>query len=386
MDYKQVKELYPEFSARFSNYLLRLLNENAEDDRNITVSPSRLQAVLVLLANWSTPTIRKHILELVGSDVIDIKEANSLCSKTILDLVPYEQSYLDEGYVPKIDLQTLLWKDKQLDVISEALAKVSDDYAITMKDVDFSDPGLKAIIDKTIEEATHGLIKQLDLKLTPDTIAIITDILYFKAMWNEPFEECDTKEQLFHGTKGKAKVPMMKRTGTMEYRETYNCQMVRMRYECMTKDQKSFSMRIYLPKPKHCFEEVLHEIWDHEFCLDMEYEEVKLSLPRFSVESSIDMNRTLADMGLSCIFGSKNIIPGCIKDLKIEQIIQQTKVVVDESGTEAAAVTSVGMCLGCCPMEKPKPIIMTVNRPFIFEIAEDSTNTILFTGIINNID
>lgn len=88
---------------------------------------------------------------------------------------------------------------------------------------------------------------------------------------------------------------------------------------------------------------------------------------------------------LSFIFSSQNIIPECVENLQIQQIIQQTKVSIDENATEAAGVTSIEFELGCCPTEKPQPKIMTVNRPFMFEIVEDVSDTTLFAGVINDI-
>lgn len=378
--------LHPDYSARFSNHLLRLLLECAEDDRNISVSPARLQAVLVLLANWAPSSIQKRILEMVGNDIITLSEANLLSSKQLLSATQEDWVGSDDICVPLIELSTILWAQHNLDVKIDALKTVTNEFPIIHKPVDFKDPDVKSIIDNYITEATHDLIKELNVDLSQDTVAIITDILYFNARWHEVFEPENTKEQLFYGTKGRIKVPMMKRTGYMEYCETSHCQMVKLPYVCFAKEDIGYSMRVYLPKPKHSFEDVLHERWDDQFSTYMEEVEVKLSLPRFTVDASINMKQTLANLGLSCIYDSKDVIPGLIKNLQIEQIVQQTKVKVIECGTEAAAVTSVGMCLGCCPFEKPKPTVMTVNRPFIFEIAEDRTNTILFTGIVNNIE
>ena len=382
----EAKNLHPDFSARFANHLLRTLLMCTEADQNISVSPARLQAVMILLANWTSPTIKRTILEQVGNDVITLKEANMLSSKQLLAVSPEEWCREEENCVPMIELQTLLWAQKELEVKEDGLNKVIDYFPIILKSVDFMDSELKSKIDGVVEEATHGLIKELDLQITKETIAIITDILYFKAMWRENFEPENTREQIFYGTKGKEKVPMMKRTDTMEYMEMQTCQMIRLPYMCMSKEDVRFSMRIYLPKQKHTFHDVLLERWNDQFCLYTEEQEVKLTLTRFSVESSINMQGLLQELGLSCIYDSNDLIPDCIKDLKVEQIIQQTKVVVDENGTEAAAVTSVGMMCGCLPFEKPEPVVMTVNRPFIFEITEDETNTVLFIGVINNIE
>ena len=97
------------------------------------------------------------------------------------------------------------------------------------------------------------------------------------------------------------------------------------------------------------------------------------------------MKELLSNLGLKCIYESNDIMPECVKNLKITDIVQQVKVKVNENDTEAAALTYLRE-IGCClPIEKPKTIVMKVNRPFIFEIVEDSSNTVLFAGVINNI-
>ena len=66
------RNLFKNFSPKFSNRLLTVLLANAEDDRNISVSPSRLQAVLALLASWTNPTIQRMILDTIRCEEVDI--------------------------------------------------------------------------------------------------------------------------------------------------------------------------------------------------------------------------------------------------------------------------------------------------------------------------
>ena len=113
---------------------------------------------------------------------------------------------------------------------------------------------------------------------------------------------------------------------------------------------------------------------------------MKLSLLKFEVANNIDVKKLLCQMGLACVLESCDIIPQCIKGLQISDISQQVKIKVDEQGTEAAAVTFMEEA-GCCPPEvEPTPKVMRVNKPFLFEIVEESTNTDLFSGVINNIE
>ena len=58
---------------------------------------------------------------------------------------------------------------------------------------------------------------------------------------------------------------------------------------------------------------------------------------------------------------------------------------IDENETEAAALTEAVMVGALPPNEMKEHVVVNVNRPFMFEIAEEYSNTILFTGVINNI-
>ena len=375
--------MYRNFSAKFSNKLLYKLVDS-EGNNNIAISPSRLQNVLVLLANWASPQIRKAILEGIGNEVMEMDEANVLCNKEHLHLTSWKEGEGD--YIPTIETNTFLWVKKGMKLKPDGLTCVSSDYNVVLREVDFSLPDTKDIINKAVDIASHGLIKEVNSDIQPLTQMLLTDILYFKAKWDERFYEEDTKERIFYGTKGKEKVPMMRKTDSLMFSETQTCQVVQLRYMCMSEQDKYFTMRIYLPKEKCSISDVLHELWNNEFYFDMTEEDVKLTLPKFTIKSNADMKQVLKDIGLECIFESADIVPGLVNDVRIDDISQQVKIKVDENETEAAALTEMCVAMGPPPTEIREPVIMNVNRPFMFEIAEEYSNTILFTGIINHIE
>ena len=383
MNKQEIQEMYRNFSAKFSNKLLYKLVDS-EGNNNIAISPSRLQSVLVLLANWASPQIRKAILEGIGSEVMEMDEANVLCNKEHLHLTSWKEGEGD--YIPTIETNTFLWVKKGMKLKPDGLTCVSSDFNVVLREVDFSQPDTKDIINKAVDVASHGLIKEVNSDIQPLTQMLLTDILYFKAKWDERFYEEDTKERIFYGTKGKEKVPMMRKTDSLMFSETQTCQVVQLRYMCMSEQDKYFTMRIYLPKEKCSISDVLHELWNNEFYFDMTEEDVKLTLPKFTIKSNADMKQVLKDIGLECIFESADIVPGLVNDVRIDDISQQVKIKVDENETEAAALTEMCVAMGPPPTEIREPVIMNVNRPFMFEIAEEYSNTILFTGIINHIE
>ena len=68
--------------------------------------------------------------------------------------------------------------------------------------------------------------------------------------------------------------------------------------------------------------------------------------------------------------------------LKISDIVQKTKITIDEDGLEAAAATAIMMDEACCEInEEPKEFI--ANEPFRFYICGgENDSEVLFSGQI----
>jgi serpin B len=54
---------------------------------------------------------------------------------------------------------------------------------------------------------------------------------------------------------------------------------------------------------------------------------------------------------------------------------------VNEEGTKAAAVTSVGVSTTSVTIQ-PKPFVMRVDRPFFFAIRDNASGALLFMGSV----
>ena len=119
---QEILRLHRDCSARFGGHVLRLLMENGDDKENIALSPARLQAVLVLLANWTTPEIRKRILDMAVSEVMSLEEANILFDIANIKPLPHDDFVLRDDYgnpiptVPAVEQQTTVWYKEDLAV------------------------------------------------------------------------------------------------------------------------------------------------------------------------------------------------------------------------------------------------------------------------------
>ena len=109
---------------------------------------------------------------------------------------------------------------------------------------------------------------------------------------------------------------------------------------------------------------------------------VRLTMPKFKLETSLVLNNALQNMGVRTAFTPAADFKGIAEmgPLVLDQVKQKCYIEVSEKGTEAAAVTSVGIRLTSA---RPETMVtMTVDRPFFFFIADRTDDNILFAGRI----
>ena len=375
-----------DFRRSFSEKLMEQIVGNAANDDNIAVSPSRLQAVLVLLSNWASPDMQRKILDVAVGESAGIEDANEFCRKDNFSVATCYNISGEVSESPIVELSTILWLQEQLRLKAGHIADMREAFGVEYERVDFANPDTQGLIDAKINEASHGLIPSLNAKVDPLTRVLLTDILYFKAHWEIPFEEENTDELPFYGAKETVDVPTMCMEERLPYKETDKYQMVELSYLTDFSSEKSYVMRIYLPRLCVSNIELLRAIAEEDAKQEVKEEHVCLYLPRFSAETDIKMTNIFQQLGLKELFTSTDILPQLADNIQISDIAQKVKIIVNETETEAVALTSI-VCAGCLPPEEgDKPIVMTVDRPFLFEIVEETSGTILFTGIINDIE
>ncbi|MFA5642339.1 MAG: serpin family protein, partial [Bacteroidales bacterium] len=112
---------------------------------------------------------------------------------------------------------------------------------------------------------------------------------------------------------------------------------------------------------------------------DKRTSKLDLFLPKFKFDYEIEFNDILKKMGITDAFIPKLANFSRIsseQELVISKVLQKTAIEVNEKGSEAAAVTSVGIGVTSMPPKNE----FRVNRPFVFVISEKFTGTILFAG------
>jgi serpin B len=105
---------------------------------------------------------------------------------------------------------------------------------------------------------------------------------------------------------------------------------------------------------------------------------VRVRLPRFRAESSLDLADALSSLGLAPVFtGSGDYGAINKRSSGALQAMHRAVLEVGEQGTRAAAVTAIGptRSLSITPL-------FSADRPFAFAIVHEPTQAMLFAGYI----
>jgi serine protease inhibitor len=236
-------------------------------------------------------------------------------------------------------------------------------------------------INKWASDNTNAKIKKVINEITDDQVMFLMNALYFKGDWKTPFKIKNTQDANFKNLDGTAKtVKMMNMTEKVKYAKTADYQAIELAY-----GSGNYNMTVLLPLETNqnlSTDFILKKFNPAEWAsLNAKYTEQKVvvGLPKFGIEYEIKLNNILSQMGMPTVFTGNadlsKISPPAGK-LKVGFVKQNTFLAVDEKGTEAAAVTTIGIETTSAPLY-PEFI---VNRPFLFLISEKQSNTIMFVG------
>ncbi|KAG5683362.1 hypothetical protein PVAND_012648 [Polypedilum vanderplanki] len=103
--------------------------------------------------------------------------------------------------------------------------------------------------------------------------------------------------------------------------------------------------------------------------------EVEVHLPRFEINTSLNLKETLKDLEINEIFENTANLSGINYNYYVSSILHKTKINVDEKGSEAPTVTN---------LISANKVKFYANRPFIYFILDKATRLILFAGVFKN--
>jgi serpin B len=257
---------------------------------------------------------------------------------------------------------------------------MATDFDATVDGLNFDQPAAVNTINQWASDNTNKRIPKVIDEISPETVMFLMNALYFKGDWSYKFNKANTSDRYFmldNGTEiqtptmdGKVKVNLHYGDGFSAMEMPYG--------------RKNFSMVIVMPegKLKDFYPDFTPQLWD-EITTSLSgnnWTEILVNLPRFKFEYEKVLNDQLKALGMEDAFVPYVADLSGISDeeLFVSFVKQNTFVEVNEEGTEAAAVTTIGVDVVSMPPH------FFANKPFIFAIRERTTNTLLFMGTVMN--
>jgi serine protease inhibitor len=354
---------------------LKLFKEiiKEEKDKNVFVSPLSVSMALGMAyngANGETQQAMQKTLELNGLTIQEVNQSY----KSLIDLLA--------GLDPKVKFQIAnsIWYRQQFSFEKEFIDLNKKYFNAEVKGLDFSDPNAAKTINGWVDKNTNGKIKEIvDSPIDPLTVMFLINAIYFKGFWTYQFDKKLTKDDWFIlPDSSKKACKMMSQKAKSQYFENADFQAIDLPY-----GNGDFSMTIFLPHPQKNIDSLIAEFnqdnWN-KWINNFSKHEVMIEFPKFTLEYELILNNTLKALGMEIALNPDladftKIYRGP-ENAYISKVKHKTFVQVDEEGTEAAAVTSVGIAMTLAPPW------MRVDRPFVFVIRENKSQTILFMGKI----
>jgi serpin B len=367
---------------RLAVSLLEHVRKTHED--NLFFSPSNILQTLAMAFVGARGETERQMSKILGEDLSR--------EETLEAIQALNQELLSDGSGEGHELSVAYaaWLKPGVGVLGDYSSLLRERLQAGFSELDFAgDPAAAAeTINAWVDEETNGMIKEVIGPLDIDhlTLAILTGAIYFLGKWENEFDPSSTAPADFlrPGTPA-ISVATMWQTRRFRYADTESCRAVELPYR-----GGKLAMVVVLPQEEAVVapsagalgpggQKAIRSLLDS---LDFPSCDVTVGLPRFEMDTTMDLSKALSQMGMTDAFDpEKADFSGMIDhdEFALSAVLHKARVKVDEQGTEAAAVTMMALAAGVIEEEE---IIFHVNRPFLFLIVERRTGAVVFMGSV----
>ena len=312
----------------------------------------------------------------------------SLPEKDLHKIVSGWSGNFKESKGVKMKVANRLWGRKGLPFRSGFIKLTDKRYGAGLEQMDFpgSPDGSRQQINRWVSDNTEDKIKDLlgPGTITPDTQLVLTNAIYFKGDWMNPFNVNTTRKKGFTLTTGTNVEPeTMSDMFAVGYMEDDRLQAVKLRYE-----GGQMGMIVVLPRKTDALasSSFLNADGFAKVLSSMKQENrVVVQMPKFEASAKRQLSKTLQMIGMPRAFSDDAQFGGmCNQPVKISEVIHQAWIKVEEKGTEAAAATAVLMVptAAAVPVKEDPPKMFIADHPFMFFVIDDRNGGIVFAGSV----
>ena len=362
-----------------NDFSLKLFQEIAENeqDKNVFISTIGMFYSMNIINNVASGATRQEICNALGVDTTAMRRINSFCRRQILSQAAVTE---DDFLGPSSYMRTaaLFQAGSSVD-INESFQDILEQYYFARVVKGDMNDKMQQDIDRWCHERTEGVINSFPIELSDAQSANLLVANLFNGRWVLKFyKEYTKKEPFYNGTS--MTVDMMNKTNkekVFTYAAMKDFSILSMPYV------GDYTLYVILPEKKDGLSAILKSLDGEKlrnaiFMLKT-YDIVHIKLPKFEVSYSFKASEYLASLGISKLFSSFAELDGVqTAPMKISDITQKTKIILDEDGTRAGAITS-GSFVTLSEKMNPTEAYFYADHPFAY-IIQDPFGNYCFMG------
>jgi serine protease inhibitor len=340
---------------------------------NVAISPINVAMALQILYNGAAGTTQQAMaqtLQLGSLSTQDLNNANAALQASLLNPDPEVQ----------IIVANSLWMHLSNNPVLASFTQTDQTYyGATVGDLS----GAPDDVNAWAAAETNGLITNiLPAADYSSVVAVIANTIYFKGQWSTEFDPSQTAAAQFTlGDGTQVSSQMMHQGGSYAYLQGSNFQAVSLPY-----GQGRFSMLIVLPNSGVSLSSFAASITPAAisgWVGQAQMTQGSIALPKFTATYGVSLPPALSSLGMGIALCSSHMadFSALAPSVCVSDVEHKTVVEVDETGTVAAAGTTV--TVGPTAIVAPM-FTMTMDRPFFYAIRDDLTGEMLFVGILVN--
>jgi len=341
---------------------------------NVFLSPASVATALDMAYDGARGSTRQAMARTLGVQGMSQRE---LRQRAAALLAAWQTAPGSEG----LTVANSLWARAGLPFRPQFLQDTRRFYGARVSSLDFRAPSAPAAINAWVSCATNGKIATIVNSIPPTMVMYLINAVYFHGDWAAPFNSAATRPRPFtRGDGSQVTVPLMQTTSRFPYYRAANFEAIDLPYHTAR-----FSMTVLLPSKGVTLASLGQYLtgaqW-HSWTSHFQTRYGSLALPRFSLANDFQLNAPLRSLGMGRALDTHADFSGiCRQRCRISSVRHKTYLNVDEKGTTAAGVTSIGV--GATAVQAPQ-FHMVVDRPFLVSIQDSTTGSVLFFGAVNN--
>ena len=350
------------------------------EGENLVYSPLNIYIALSMLAEITDGDSRQEILDLLGSDSIELLRTQAHAV--------WNANYRDDGKVTSI-LGSSLWLDERLSYNKETIDILKNYYYASSFEGKMGSASYNKALQSWLDDQTGGMLNKYTSKeeFSAETVIALATTVYFQAKWQDEFKESNNTDGVFHSPVGDLECEFMNKkihTGVCYWGDKF------LAVGQNLKNTGGGAMYFILPDEGVSIDELVKDARVQQFITSQRrYENSKgvrinFSVPKFDVASKMDLKDGLQNLGVKSCFDINTSDFSTIftdgQNAAVEKISHAARVEIDEKGVKAAAYVEIPNAGSAAPPDEEIDFIL--DRPFVFVIT-NGDGLPLFVGVVN---